>query len=249
MTTPEEEITDEERRRAICAYAITLDENDVSQRGYEQLRASHEAVGNDFMLFKAPAVKPEEVDWRWEFYGFKWAWPESGIDYCPITKLRRHAYGGRNPKRRHACFWSHFQLWEICSQSNIPMIILEHDAKFIQKLDLEPLLASEYGVIGLNSPFNATRLPQKYHSVLQASEGPIGPCPEIDRWEVPQGIAGASAYLIKPWAAEQIIAKTKEVGAWPNDAIICRQLFDFIGATKTYYTEVQGLPSTTTSLS
>lgn len=233
----------------IDACAIVIHENDVSQRGFETLNTSSKEVGNEFQVIDYPAVTPDTVDNMFKMYGLKWTWPESGIDYCPITKLRRHAYGGRNPKRRHACFMSHFDLWDECAERGEPLIILEHDAKFIRKLDLEPLLASEYGVIGLNSPFNATRLPQKYHSVLQASEGPIGPCPEIDRWEVPQGIAGASAYLIKPWAAEQIIAKTKEVGAWPNDAIICRQLFDFIGATKTYYTEVQGLPSTTTSLS
>jgi len=232
----------------IDAYAIVVPENDVSEQGFQNLTTSSEAVGNEFDILKYRAITPEEVDDSFKVHGLEWTWPEKGIDYCPITKLRRHAYGGANPKRRHACFLSHWYMWQQSKEDGEPILVLEHDAKFVEKLDLNPLLESDYGVIGINSPFNATRLQPKYHSVTQGSEGDIVPCPEIDRWEVPQGIAGASAYLIKPWAAEQVIDKVKEVGAWPNDAIICRQLFDFIGQTKTYYTEVQGLPSTTTSL-
>jgi len=38
----------------------------------------------------------------------------------------------------------------------------------------------------------------------------------------------------------------KELGAWPNDAIMCRQtLPGVLGVTGKYYTKVQGTKSTT----
>ena len=63
---------------------------------------------------------------------------------------------------------------------------------------------------------------------------------------IPQGLAGNSAYIIKPWAAKKVIQEVKEIGAWPNDALLCYQNFSFLAVTKKYYTRVQGLPSTTT---
>jgi hypothetical protein len=67
--------------------------------------------------------------------------------------------------------------------------------------------------------------------------------------EVAQGIAGNSAYIIKPWAAKELIEKVYEYGMWPNDAIMCQQIVPWLGVTKLYYTKVQGLRSTTSSIS
>ena len=58
-------------------------------------------------------------------------------------------------------------------------------------------------------------------------------------------MAGNSAYIIKPALAKSVIDKFKEIGMWPNDALLCKQLFPMIGQTKTYYTTVQGTESTT----
>ena len=43
-----------------------------------------------------------------------------------------------------------------------------------------------------------------------------------------------------------MISLVKEYGAWPNDAIMCRQLIFGLGVTKTYYTKTQNMKSTTT---
>ena len=43
-----------------------------------------------------------------------------------------------------------------------------------------------------------------------------------------------------------MIKLTKEHGAWPNDALMCRQLIFGLGVTKTYYTKIQRIKSTTT---
>ena len=43
-----------------------------------------------------------------------------------------------------------------------------------------------------------------------------------------------------------MVELTKEYGAWPNDALMCRQLIFKLGVTKTYYTKTQGTKSSTT---
>ena len=74
----------------------------------------------------------------------------------------------------------------------------------------------------------------------------IQPVPTIDEFNIPQGLAGNSAYIIKPSGAEKMIELVFKYGLWPNDALMCKQLVDKIGVTKTFYTRVQGLTSTTT---
>ena len=70
--------------------------------------------------------------------------------------------------------------------------------------------------------------------------------PRIDEFNVPQGLAGNSAYIIKPSGAKNLIEATKQYGAWPNDALMCYQIIPKLGVTRRFYTKVQGLPSTTT---
>ena len=64
---------------------------------------------------------------------------------------------------------------------------------------------------------------------------------------MPQGLAGNSAYIIKPYFAEKLLNKLEQKGGWPNDAIMCKQFFK--GELKVvypYYTTIQGVQSTTT---
>jgi GR25 family glycosyltransferase involved in LPS biosynthesis len=71
------------------------------------------------------------------------------------------------------------------------------------------------------------------------------PVPTIDEFNIPQGLAGNSAYIIKPEGAKNLIEASREHGLWPNDALMCKQIIPNMGVTKTYFTRVQGLPSTT----
>ena len=75
----------------------------------------------------------------------------------------------------------------------------------------------------------------------------VRPIPTIDEYYIPQGLAGNSAYIIKPEAARQLIDLVKIHGLWPNDAIMCKQLIKKMGVSKNFYTKIQGLPSTTSS--
>ena len=70
--------------------------------------------------------------------------------------------------------------------------------------------------------------------------------PKIDHYDIPQGLAGNSAYIIKPSGASRMLELVKQHGLWPNDALMCRQLVPRLGVTKKFYTKVQGLRSTTT---
>ena len=61
---------------------------------------------------------------------------------------------------------------------------------------------------------------------------------------IPDGLAGNSAYAIKPWAAQQLITKYHELGVWPNDATMCKQLFPYLEEYYPFITKVEQEKST-----
>ena len=161
--------------------------------------------------------------------------------------LIKRAYPTKEPNKRIACFLSHYLLWKRCIELDEPIIIHEHDACYFNnsELPLDQFNKSYYDIIGLNDPSRATRLASLYHEKVQESEGNIVRAPIIDQHMVPQGIAGNSSYHIKPRGAREMVSITEQYGAWPNDALMCRQLVSRLGQSKKYYTYVQGLGSTT----
>ena len=70
--------------------------------------------------------------------------------------------------------------------------------------------------------------------------------PTIDDITVPQGLAGNSAYIIKPQGAKHMLNLVKEYGLWPNDALMCKQLVPNLYVTRKFFTTVQHTRSTTT---
>jgi hypothetical protein len=236
---------------AMKVKAITVKDLPVSEQGYDRLVQSSKAVGNDFEIEKYDAVTPDQTDHLMEKYDFEWTWPWSGSKTHDKINVHMRSYGTANPQRRIACGLSHFLLWEECMNTNEPILILEHDAEFTQKFDPTGALESEYLAIGINDPHNATRLIPVFHGKVQetpADEHGCIPCPIIDRPEVAQGLAGNSAYIIKPEGARIMWDKLYELGLWPNDAILARPVVEWLGVTKEYYTRVQGLTSTTSSI-
>lgn len=227
------------------AYVIVITGNDISERGYEALIKSSKEVGNDFDIEVHEATTPLNFDDKMKSYDLVWNWPFGSNVFDHSVGMMKCAYDSRFSAERIACAISHFELWERSAYTEQDILILEHDTVFTRRLDIEPLLKSEYGFIGINDPRNATRLVDRYLEEVEKNQDEIQRVPTIDDMRIPQGIAGASAYLVKPWAADKIIDKVYELGLWPNDAIVCQQLFDFIGVTKTFYTKVQNLPSTT----
>lgn len=112
----------------------------------------------------------------------------------------------------------------------------------------EPTGSFTGGILGLNSPIGATRKASVYHNALFGKFG-FHKVPSVDQIgddPLPQGIAGNSAYIIKPWAAKKLLDKVAEIGMWPNDALMCKQFFPWMQTCWPYYSVVQGTTSSTT---
>lgn len=226
------------------AVSIVIKDNAVSELGYSRLVESSKSVDNYFDIVRCDAITPDKVDNFMEISGIKWNYPWEGeiVDFA--TGLKKSAYKTVNPKARMACACSHYSLWQESSTTNTTMLILEHDAYFTNKIDFDPKdIKAE--ILGINNPLGATRKSQLYYDMIMESAASYQLVPWIDNVYVPQGLAGNSAYIIKPSGAKHLIELVKQYGLWPNDAIMCRQLVPRLGVTRKFYTNIQGLKSTT----
>ena len=168
-----------------------------------------------------------------------------GEKYDIATGLRLRAYETGDIKNRIACMVSHMRLWQECIDLGDKIIILEHDALFTNKfVHKEGYMGN---VIGLYDPRGMTRKSQVYHDLVSKQQG-VQDVPYVDESkDYPQGLAGNSAYIMTPKTAKELLLKTKEIGMWPNDAVMCKQLFPTLQVVYPYYTTIQhGLKSTTT---
>jgi GR25 family glycosyltransferase involved in LPS biosynthesis len=227
------------------AYAIVVKNNETSQIGYEKLVESFWKVGNEFPLIMYEAITPDNVDKEMRDNKIQWNYPWEGsvIDFA--TGLTKTSYRTKNKKARMACSMSHFSLWQLCYETNEPLIIFEHDSLCLTKIDFDPD-DTGFQIVGLNNPLGATRKSNIYYEKIMSKSQPFQLAPYIDDdLKIPQGLAGNSCYMIKPSGAEQLISLIYKYGLWPNDAIMCRQLVNGLGVSRKFYTRVQGLPSTT----
>lgn len=223
------------------SFVITLKEDRISERAADVCRSSA-----DFDIETFDAITPEQANDYLRSNNIKWTYPITGEVSDFKSGLKLTAYTGADPLKRIACFASHYELWKRCVYLDEPILILEHDAIFVKKINFQCILSSIFGIISINDPRGATRKSREYHEKIQSCEKDICHVPSVDDFMVPQGLPGNSAYIIKPEAAINLIDAVNYYGAWPNDAIMCKQLIPRLGASKTYYTKVQGTPSTTT---
>ena len=228
------------------AHIITILGHTLSEVGAENCIKSSEELNNPFEIKSFEACTPIDVGDVMNEYGLHWNFPWEGQVRDIKSGLTLNAYRTQDHLARMACALSHYVLWQKCQNENEPLLILEHDAIFRHRLDPTFILKSKYNVVGLNDPIGATRKANLFKTKVENSEKDIVPVPHIDSFEIPQGLAGNSAYIIKPAGATALIAAVEEYGLWPNDAIMCRQLIKKLGVTRKFYTLVQGLPSTTT---
>jgi len=227
-------------------YCITVKNNPVSEHGFGECWKSGRILENDFTVERFNASTEETVNQEVIDWDLVWNYPWEGKVSCMGTGLIKSAYPTAIKERRMAAAVSHFRIWTECFEKKEPILVLEHDALFVKKLNYQYLLESKYDIIGINNPLGATRRAQVFYDIVQKNKKEIQPVPTIDEFNIPQGLAGNSAYIIKPSGAEQLIELVFKYGLWPNDAIMCKQLVDRLGVSKTFYTKVQGLKSTTT---
>lgn len=224
--------------------AIVIKNNPISEQGFANLVESSKRVGNEFTIERFDAFTPDDVS-----DNMRWTWPWSGSEFDMTIGVRKVAYQTANPKARMACFMSHAALWSSASYYKENLLILEHDAYFINKLPTDIKLPSTPFCMSINDPRGCTRRAAVYDDMLQrqAWAKEIVQAPWIDNQNVVQGLPGNSAYIVSPEFGIEAINKHLEIGAWPNDALLCKQLFPGkIWCSTKYYTTVQRLPSTTT---
>jgi hypothetical protein len=230
----------------VQAKVITLSGNKDSFTQANVLIDSSNHFRNDFTISKYLASEPDDVVTGFIKHKIKWNYPWTKTILDIQSGLLKRPYETADPKKRMACFLSHYMLWYMCFQSEEPYLIFEHDAKFIKKVDIDMIDQSDYQVVSLNDPRGATRKSSVYHELI--SKNVLSSVPWIDDQSVPQGLPGNSAYYLKPKGAKKLLDLVNEYGAWPNDALMCKQLMPkMLGCLGDYATIVQQTNVSTTT--
>lgn len=242
------------------AYIITMKDDFLSNQGNERLRRSIEESKSDIDVYTSAAVVPETlIDTMKSYFSgiMEYTYPVTEADnrFDIRSGLKLTAYPTQDIKKRISCFMSHYVLWKHCVDIDEDIMILEHDAVWTnRRFDYKHIQERFKGsILGLNSPLGATRKAQLFDDKLKSKSigstlPEIMPCPWIDDHVVPQGLAGNSAYIIKPKGAKALIELTVEHGIWPNDAIMCKQLLPAqLQCVYPYYTYVRSEKSSTSN--
>ena len=229
------------------SFVIVVKDNEISELGYQELADSYLKYGHYDGIEPYYAIESYKAEMYARGNGLDWNYPWSGQKTDLKTGLIKTAYPTADKGRRISCFLSHWYLWQKCKKLDEMICILEHDARFIKKLPSDRTFRnSKYDIIGINDPSMATRKSKLYQDKILEGTQFFQPVPNIDAFNVPQGLAGNSAYVMKPEGAKKMLELADEHGMWPNEALMCKQLIPTIGVTRNFYTRVQGLRSTTT---
>jgi GR25 family glycosyltransferase involved in LPS biosynthesis len=214
------------------AYVITLRGHEYSERVAARcIKTGKDIGGIDVQRFDA--VGAEDAARVMRCYGFKWTWGEGGAG------LTHHSYGG-DVNARIGCAMSHYVLWETCAYSDNPIIILEHDSVFIR-----PFKEFEFdGICQINDPDGATPRGKWWHDKMVERGDGVWPKTQVFNTNRPDGLAGNSAYVLKPRAALHLMELVRWLGVWPNDAIMCRQLVPDLEEHYPFITKVEPEQST-----
>lgn len=254
------------------AFIISMINHQESTIAMRRLIRSIKSTKSRIDPFVFPAVTPENmadiIDDHFNNRPIKnidWTYPIKPEDdrFDIRSGLYLKHYPTKNIQNRISCFLSHYILWKHCYQIGMPIMILEHDAFFQNKFNYSDI-KNQFtgGILGLNDPIGATRRASVFDAKVRAEKNRLNveqkvtpdyrvvDCPWVDDdRQIPQGIAGNSAYIIKPEAAAKLMGLVAEHGFWPNDAIMCKQLMpNTLQTVFPYYTNIQkGLKSTTTN--
>lgn len=229
------------------SFVITIPEHEVSQTAADKCIKSFKLFHN-WPIEKFNAITPKDNVQYMKEHNLRWNYPWQGEQIDIQSGLTKKAYMTRDKEIKISCALSHYSLWKFCFEEEMPILVLEHDAYFLRKLNLG-IIDTKYDIIGINDPRGATRRSMDYYDKIETARknrvGDVIPSPMIDTWEVPQGLAGNSAYIITQPGAEKMLKLVDEYGLWHNDALMCRQLIQTLGVSTTHYTSLQRTQSTT----
>ena len=221
------------------AFVITLEGHEYS--GACAARCIRSAAEHGLEVERFTAIGPDQGQAVMSQHGLKWTWAHGNTRpaVCPITGLRQHPYGSLAAKI--GCSMSHYLLWRKCAEEG-ELLVLEHDAVFEGPLPE----VSHDGICQVNDPAGATPYGEPWSRFMR-ERGPgvyrkTRVMPDPLR---PDGLAGNSAYLLKPWAAIELVHAFRRIGVWPNDATMCWQLFPYLQELYPFVTRVEQSLSTT----
>lgn len=213
----------------MLGYVITLLDDDYSVKSAKRCIAS--ASGIDVLAH--PAIAASDARAMLGRMGLRWTWGRGG------GGMNHHSYGG-NDDARIGCALSHYLLWSMCAFGPEPIMILEHDAVFVR-----PFEPFEFdSICMINDPKKATPRWEYWRKKLIAKGPGVWQKTEIFSDDRPDGLAGNSAYVIKPDAAFRLLNLVHKYGLWPNDAIMCRQFIPELQEHYPFITEVRAERST-----
>lgn len=231
------------------AFVITIKGNDYSEKCADRCIESAKKFG--MKIEKFYGVDKERAYEVMHEHNLKWTWAKNNTEttICPITGLKTFPYtAGDNTlaalSSKIGCSMSHYLLWKRCVDMYEPILILEHDAVFLRAMpDFD-----FNGICQINDPTGATPRGSWWAQQMsqRGGEGAFEKTwirKENER-DIPDGLAGNSAYVIKPWAAQELIDKYHEIGVWPNDATMCKQLFPYLEEYYPFITIVKQTKST-----
>lgn len=262
------DVVTERTNKRMKAFIISLVNDHESTVSTRKLITSINSTQSNIQPFISPAINPGNLDQQKEFLfgksvvpNIQWTYPTQPGEtrYDIRTGLQLSSYPTKDIRKRISCTLSHYNLWLHCYKIDEPIMILEQDAIFTRQFEYSSVQPKFTGdILGLNSPVGATRkaavydktmlnsFNTKYDKLPKKPNAAVFDAPWIDDRMIPQGIAGNSAYIIKPEGAAKLISLTAENGLWPNDAIMCKQLMPGkLQQVYPYYTKVQGNQSTT----
>ena len=229
------------------AFVITLEDNEYSNKVADRCITSAAKFG--LTVKKFYGVNREQAKQFMYDEGLEWTWANNNTEesICEKTGLRMHPYRTTDLRAVIGCSMSHYSLWKKCVELDEAILILEHDSIF-----LRPLPEIEFnGICQINNPMGATRKGGQW-SKQMSSRGTTGVHKKTwittpEERHIPDGLAGNSAYLIKPWSAQELVDKFHEIGVWPNDATMCQQLFPYLEEYYPFVTKPIQRKSTTTT--
>jgi len=226
------------------AFVITLFNDKYSVESAEKTIKTARQMNDDLHIEMVRATTPKQVN------EYNYSYPVEGetSEYEGMTLV---GYKAKDIDKKIACSISHMKLWEKCVEMDEAIMILEHDSVFTRKFKLGKLMneIQDGDIVMVNDPRGATRRSQLYHENIIRWDKGVNEIDGVnqDGENNPDGLAGNSAYIITPAAAKKAIELQTSIGIWPNDALLCKQLFP--KKLKSYYpyiTRVEQKKSTTT---
>lgn len=226
------------------AFVITLFNDKYSLASAEKTLKTARQMNDDLHIEMIRAVTPDKIK------DTTYSYPVEGetSTYEDMTLI---GYKAKDIGKKIACSLSHMRLWNKCVQLNEPIMILEHDTVFIRKFRPSKILIGieDGDILMINDPRGATRRGMVYHENIIKNDKGIHLVEGVNTPEetVPDGLAGNSAYVITPAAAKKASELQSSIGIWPNDALLCKQLFpEKLKSYYPYITRVEQRRSTTT---